>query len=113
MIGMLKYWLREFDLDGFRCDVAAEVPTDFWESARVELEKIKPDIVMLAEAHKPELLVEAFDLDYAWPLHSALTDVLQGRSAASQLRAVWEQEVRESPRSAIHMRFSDDHDESR
>ena len=45
MIDMLKYWMREFDLDGFRCDVAGEVPTDFWESARVELEKVKPDIV--------------------------------------------------------------------
>jgi len=113
MTDMLKYWLRDFELDGFRCDVAGEVPTDFWENARVELEKIRPDIVMLAEAHKPELLVKAFDLDYAWPLHSALTDVLQGRSPASQLRTVWEEEVKESPRGAIHMRFSDNHDERR
>ena len=113
MTDMLKFWLREFDLDGFRCDVAGEVPTDFWENARVELEKIRPDIVMLAESHKPELLVKAFDLDYAWPLHSALTDVLQGRSPASQLKGVWEQEVKESPRGAIHMRFSDNHDERR
>ena len=62
MTDMLKYWIREFDLDGFRCDVAGEVPTDFWENARAELDKIKPDIVMLAEAHKAELLVKAFDL---------------------------------------------------
>lgn len=34
MTDMLKYWLRAFDLDGFRCDVAGEVPTDFWENAR-------------------------------------------------------------------------------
>jgi len=113
MTDMLRYWLREFDLDGFRCDVAGEVPTDFWENARVELEKIRPDIVMLAEAHKPELLVRAFDLDYSWPLHSALTDVLQGRAAASQLRVEWDKEVNESPRNAIHMRFSDNHDERR
>ena len=113
MTDMLKYWLRDFDLDGFRCDVAGEVPTDFWENARLELEQIKPDIVMLAEAHKPDLLVKAFDLDYSWPLHSALTDVLQGRAAASQLRAVWSEEVKESPRNAIHMRFSDNHDERR
>jgi glycosidase len=113
MTDMLKYWLREFDLDGFRCDVAGEVPTDFWENARVELEKIRPDIVMLAEAHKPELLVKAFDLDYSWPLHSALTDVLQGRAPASQMRVVWEQEVNESPRNSLHMRFSDNHDERR
>ena len=113
MVGMLKFWIREFDLDGFRCDVAGEVPTDFWERARVELEKIKPNIVMLAEAHKPELLVKAFDLDYSWPLHSALTKVLQGQAPASTLREEWEKEVKESPRGALHMRFSDNHDERR
>jgi cyclomaltodextrinase / maltogenic alpha-amylase / neopullulanase len=113
MTEMLKYWLREFDLDGFRCDVAGEVPTDFWENARAELEKIKPDIVMLAEAHKPDLLVHAFDLDYSWPLHSALTNVLQGRAPASELRTTWNREVAEFPRNAIHMRFSDNHDERR
>lgn len=113
MTDMLKYWLREFDLDGFRCDVAGEVPTDFWENARVELEKIKPDIVMLAEAHKPELQVKAFDLDYSWPLHSALTNVLQGRAPATELRKEWEKEVQGWPRGALHMRFSDNHDERR
>jgi len=113
MTDMLVYWLRDFDLDGFRCDVAGEVPTDFWENARTELEKIKPDIFMLAEAHKAELLVKAFDLDYSWPLHSAMTDVLQGRGRASDLRAAWEQELKEWPRGALHMRFSDNHDERR
>lgn len=113
MTDMLKYWLREFDLDGFRCDVAGEVPTDFWENARRELEQIKPDIVMLAEAHKAELQVTAFDLDYSWPLHSALMNVLQGRGRASDLREEWEKEVNEWPKGALHMRFSDNHDERR
>ena len=113
MTDMLKYWLREFDLDGFRCDVAGEVPTDFWENARSELEKIKPDMVMLAEAHKAELLVKAFDLDYSWPLHSVMTNALQGRARASELRDEWDKEVKEGPRGSLHMRFSDNHDERR
>lgn len=113
MTEMLVYWLREFDLDGFRCDVAGEVPTDFWENARAELEKIKPDIFMLAEAHKAELLVKAFDLDYSWPLHSAITDVIQGRGPAPAIHAAWEQEAKEWPRNSMHMRFSDNHDERR
>ena len=113
MTDMLKYWIREFDLDGFRCDVAAELPTDFWENARRELEQVKPDIVMLAEAHKAELMVSAFDLDYSWPMHSALTQVLQGRAPATVLREEWEKEVKEWPRGALHMRFSDNHDERR
>ncbi len=113
MTDMLKYWIREFDLDGFRCDVAAELPTDFWEHARMELERIKPDIFMLAEAHKAELLVKAFDADYSWPLHSALTEVLQGRRAASEVRTAWEAEAKEWPRNSLHLRFSDNHDERR
>ena len=113
MTDMLKYWIREFDLDGFRCDVAGEVPTDFWENARLELDKINPDIFLLAEAHKPELLLKAFDLDYSWPLHSALTNVLHGRGRAVELREAWEREVKEWPRGALHMRFSDNHDERR
>jgi cyclomaltodextrinase len=113
MTDVLKYWIREFDLDGFRCDVAGEVPTDFWENARAELDQIKPDIFMLAEAHKAELLVKAFELDYSWPLHSTLTDVLQGRKAASEIRLAWEKEVKEWPRNSLHMRFSDNHDERR
>jgi len=68
MTQMLKYWIREFDLDGFRCDVAGDVPTDFWEKARSELDMIKPDIFMLAEAHKADLEVKAFEVDYSWPL---------------------------------------------
>ena len=113
MTDMLKYWIRDFDLDGFRCDVAGEVPTDFWENARAELEQIKPDIMMLAEAHKAELLVKAFDLDYSWPLHNALTNALQGRGRASEIRDAWEDEVKKWPRGSMHLRFSDNHDERR
>ncbi|HKP72484.1 MAG TPA: alpha-amylase family glycosyl hydrolase [Pyrinomonadaceae bacterium] len=113
MIDMLKFWLREYDLDGFRCDVAGMIPTDFWEQARAELEKVKPDIFMLAEWHEPDLAVKAFDADYSWPLHSALTEVLMGSAQAAALRAAWEDEHAKWPRGSLHMRFSDNHDERR
>ena len=78
MIAMLRHWIdpMTFNLDGFRCDVASMVPTSFWDEARVALSKVKPDIIMLAEASKPDLLVKAFDIDYAWPLHGRLNNVL-------------------------------------
>jgi cyclomaltodextrinase len=113
MLDMLKYWLQEFDLDGFRCDVAGEVPTDFWENARTELTKLKPDIVMIAEANKPELLVKAFELDYAWPFHSALTDVLENGAPATNLIQTWRHERERYPQGALEIRFSDNHDEKR
>jgi glycosidase len=113
MTKVLTYWVREFDLDGFRCDVALAVPTDYWEQAREALDKVKPDLMMLAEAHKPELLAEAFDLDYSWPLHKALTRVMTQGLSAKALRGAWEEERTEYPRGALHMRISDDHDEER
>jgi len=113
MTDMLKHWLKEFELDGFRCDVAGDVPTDFWENARTELVKIKPDIIMIAEANKPELLVKAFDLDYAWPFYHAMADVAEDGKSAQSIAQNWSSERERFPKGAMEMRFSDDHDEKR
>ncbi|MEY4918568.1 MAG: hypothetical protein RL616_2481, partial [Verrucomicrobiota bacterium] len=113
MIAMLKYWLKECDVDGFRCDVAYMVPTDFWEQARAELTKIKPDLIMLAEATKPELLTKAFDIDYSWPLLAALNKVIVHDAPASDIRKSWEESLKQFPKGSLHLRISDDHDEAR
>lgn len=115
MISMLKHWIDPdgFNFDGFRCDVAYEVPTSFWEEARAEMEKAKPDIMMLAEASKPELLLKAFDVDYSWPLLGALNNVMLNGAPASDLKKSWEESRRQFPQSALHMRTSDNHDEAR
>jgi len=113
MIEMLKFWIREFDLDGFRCDVAGFVPTDFWEAARAEVDKVKPNTIWLAEWESPDLLVKAFDLDYSWQNHSALMNTIFGNSPASEIRKVWETQHAQFPKGAMLMRFSDNHDERR
>ena len=77
MIEMMKYWLRDFGVDGFRCDVAPTVPVDFWEAARTELEKINPQVIILADAGaKPELLSKAFDVDSSWSMIYTLDAVM-------------------------------------
>jgi glycosidase len=68
MIDAMSFWLREADIDGFRCDVAGQVPVSFWDEARPALESVKPSIFMLAEATEPELMANAFDMDYNWPM---------------------------------------------
>ena len=114
MIGMLKYWVTEFDVDGFRCDVAYMVPTDFWEQARVELEKIKPDIMMLAEAEQAGtaregvrhrlLLAPARHVEQSHARRRARIELedAPGRKAAVKF-----------PQGAVHLRISDNHDEAR
>lgn len=113
MIGMLKHWIQDFGMDGFRCDVAGMVPTDFWEQARTELEKVRPDVLMLAEGSKPDLMVKAFDVDYAWPLHAALNKMLLEGAPATDLRRSWDESLAQFPRGTLHLRISDNHDEAR
>ena len=113
MTDMLLHWIKEFDLDGYRCDAAAEVPTDFWEQARKALDQVKPDIIMLAEAQKPDLLRSAFDIDYAWPMLHVVDDIEMNGEPATKVRSMIEQQDALFPRGALHMRMSDDHDELR
>ena len=113
MIDVMRYWVKEYDIDGFRCDVASMVPTDFWEQARPEIEKIKPSIFMLAEADKPELMVKAFDSDYSWGVMHAINDTFQGKKPATEVRKQWESERARFPQGSLHMRVADDHDELR
>lgn len=75
MIDALKFWLTEVGIDGFRCDVAGEVPTDFWNEARPQLQAAQPGLFMLAEATKPELLVEGFDMGYDWPMKDLFSEI--------------------------------------
>ena len=75
MTDALKFWLREADIDGFRCDVAAQVPVDYWDEARPELQKVKADVFMLAEADEPALNVNAFDMSYNWPMKDLFSAV--------------------------------------
>ena len=113
MIEMMAHWLREAGVDGFRCDVAGLVPTDFWEEARPALEAIRPDLFLLAEWSTPDLMAKAFDADYAWPFHAALNRVLSLGAPASEIRSTWEEERRNFPKGSHHLRFSDNHDEKR
>jgi len=113
MQDMLVHWIRDFDLDGFRCDFAAGVPTDFWESARAALSHVKPDIIMLAEADSPDLLSSAFDIDYSWKMYHTLTEVVQQGRPASTVRDQWLADAAQYPRGALRMRFFDNHDQHR
>ena len=113
MSGMLVRWLRDYGLDGFRCDYASGVPTDFWESVRPELDRVRPGLAFLAESDDPALLHKAFDIDYAWDFYHAMSDALAGRAPASFVREVWQRAEAKYPRGALRLRFSDNHDQLR
>jgi cyclomaltodextrinase / maltogenic alpha-amylase / neopullulanase len=113
MKDMMVRWLRDYQIDGFRCDYAAGVPADFWETLRPELDKARPGVVMLAESDEPGFLRKAFEIDYAWDFYHALNDALGGRAPASSVRETWERAEAKYPRGALRLRFSDNHDQLR
>ena len=109
MIAAMQFWLRETDLDGFRCDVASLVPTPFWERARRELDAVKP-MFMLAESDAVDLHRSAFDMTYSWDLARLLHEIGQGKAGAAELRDWAAKEPHGFPASAYRMRFTTNHD---
>jgi cyclomaltodextrinase / maltogenic alpha-amylase / neopullulanase len=98
----LEYWVREFGADGFRCDVSDGIPLDFWETARERLDRIRPEIGLLAEGTRREDQLKAFDLDYGWGF--------QWDNAAGVKRQ-WQTMRDQRPRGgARFLRFIDNHD---
>lgn len=111
MIEDMKYWITQYNIDGFRCDVAAEVPTDFWETAKTQLNQVKP-IFMLAEAEKPELMKKAFDMQYGWEVHHLFNDIAKGKKTVKAFDT-YMQKVKDSLQpDDIHMNFTSNHDEN-
>jgi cyclomaltodextrinase / maltogenic alpha-amylase / neopullulanase len=110
---MLVRWLRDFGVDGFRCDYAAGLPRDFWEALRPQLDRVRPGLAFLAEADDPALLQSAFDIDYAWAFYHVVNDAITGRGSASLIRTTWERDARAYPQGALRLRFSDNHDQLR
>lgn len=111
MIGALKFWVEEANIDGYRCDVAAEVPTDFWNRARKELDAVKP-VFMLAEADALDLQEYAFDMDYAWEFHHIMNEVAKGKKTVLDIDHYLLKEQAKYPKNTIRMHFTSNHDEN-
>lgn len=111
MLEDMKYWLKEADIDGFRCDVAGMVPVDFWENTVTELKKIKP-VFMLAEAWEPNLLENAFDMDYGWDTYHRMNAIAQGKETVKN----WDERMAQIDtlyqKDDILMNFVTNHDEN-
>ncbi|MBU1678716.1 MAG: alpha-amylase [Bacteroidetes bacterium] len=111
MINAMRFWVRECDIDGFRCDVAAMVPTEFWDKARIELNKVKP-VFMLAEAYEPELHEKAFDMTYNWQLKDMMNKIATKRADVAHLDSLILWENYNYPQNAFRMNFTTNHDEN-
>ena len=109
MIDAMKFWLKECDIDGFRCDMAHLVPLDFWHSARTECDKEK-DLFWLAECEVPEYH-EVFDATYSWEFMHISEQLSKGTASLHQLKDVLAKYER-YPEGATKLLFTSNHDEN-
>ncbi|MFN5546301.1 MAG: alpha-amylase family glycosyl hydrolase [Bacteroidota bacterium] len=119
MIAEMQFWVKECNIDGFRCDVAFLVPRSFWEEARIALEKDKP-LFMLAEMENnkdidpnpPGYMEKAFDAYYGWTLHSASADCAKGKITGREFVNKFTEARALFPAKAMMLSFLSNHDEN-
>lgn len=111
MINCMKYWLKESDIDGFRCDVAGEVPDDFWKKCITELKKEK-NIFMLAEGNKASLQEDGFDATYCWDEFAMMKRIAKAERPAFALDSVVTRVDTTFPKNSLIMYFTSNHDEN-
>ena len=112
MTEAMKYWVREADIDGYRCDVAGFVPVDFWNQARKEMDAIKP-VFMLAEWESRDLHEYAFDMTYAWTWYEKMEHIAQGKAKdLSSLFVYYSWNESSFPKDGIRMVGVSNHDKN-
>jgi len=109
----LLFWIKEFDIDGYRCDVAGMVPYDFWEEAIPHLRQAKADFLLLGEWEDPEILLSGFDSDYGWTEYHALVDVRKGKLRTATALSILQEIEQKSPGNHLRLRFLENHDQKR
>jgi glycosidase len=111
MTEAMCWWVRETDIDGFRCDVAGFVPTDFWNTVRKELDAIKP-VFMLAEWESRDLHAEAFDMTYAWSWNETMHRIAKGEVDLTSLFVYYSWNEKAFPHNSMRMTFVSNHDKN-
>ena len=114
MLKSMHWWMDSIGIDGFRCDVAGEVPTDFWNWAMADLRQTHPNMFTLAEDEDKadELTETAFDMYYGWTLHHIMNKVAQGKKGVEDLWAYFAKADTTIRPEAIRMNFITNHDEN-
>ncbi|WP_209348233.1 alpha-amylase family glycosyl hydrolase [Pontixanthobacter sp. CEM42] len=105
----MEYWVREFDVDGYRADVAGYVPVDFWETMRGRLSAIRP-VFMLGEVQETAFHRASFDATYAWDWHHTSKDVAKGAANPTAFYGYYAENESLWPREAMRMTYIENHD---
>lgn len=109
LINAMHHWVQQFNIDGFRCDMAHLVPLDFWIEARISLERRKK-LYWLAECEELSYH-QVFDTSYAWSWMHATEKVGKGQDGLHEVYNVLHQYA-QYPSGASKLFFTSNHDEN-
>lgn len=110
MADAMEYWVTQFNIDGFRADLAHLTPLAFWKKARRQVDAVKPGLIWLAETEEPAYH-EVFDISYAWQWMHKTADLVQHSLPVHELKTLLLQEREGFPEQALKMYFTSNHDE--
>ncbi|RYY49171.1 MAG: 1,4-alpha-glucan branching protein [Chitinophagaceae bacterium] len=111
MIDAMLFWISEFDIDGFRADLAHLTPLSFWINARVQASGIKDNLIWLAETEEISYH-QAFDISFTWKWMHATEAYFKGEKGFSELIEVLQHYKNDFPSDAVRMWFTSNHDEN-
>ena len=112
MTNSMKYWIEEFDIDGFRIDQAYAVPQTFFDKTFKSIRALKP-IFLLAETdieHPGGIeLVSKFDASY----HSGnyfLKQIAKGNMTVTELESHFKSVMEKHKDENILLNYTSTHD---
>ena len=112
MADAMRFWM-ERGIDGFRCDMACEVPLEFWQETIAGLRADYPGMYMLAEGEEPKLhTLSGFNSSYSWELHHMLNAIARGEKNIPELLEYLEKDAQRHPAEAFRLMFTSNHDEN-
>ena len=112
MADQMRFWMEK-GIDGFRCDMACEVPLEFWQETISALRADYPGMYMLAEGEEPKLhSLSGFNSSYAWELHHMLNAIARGEKNIPELLEYIEKDAQRHPADAFRLMFTSNHDEN-
>jgi len=111
MIAAMKSWISNTDIDGFRVDVAWNIPASFWRKCIPQLKKMK-NIFMLAEGDSSYLPASGLDAVYPWHMFKMMEKIAKGQRPAFGLDSIKLENDRMYPANTIQLYFTSNHDEN-
>jgi len=103
-------WVRDFGVDGFRCDFANGPPTKMWDYITAKLRAARPDLFMLAEAELPQHQLKSFNASYSFAMMRVINNIAKGAAPLSRIDETLAQTRATFPKGAVIMYYTNNHD---